>query len=190
MSYLSLGNRIIDLRQKMKLSQIEFAKFLGIPQPTLSVYENNKATPPIDVMGDMADKCNVSLDWLLGRTSERKITALDEFAIFLYGLTEYKEVNASFEIQQDEDAFAATIKFDGNDKSHIYNQDLCNLLQVIARDVKARDERLISQLDYEILRDVTIKHVSFPLTSREYEDIETSAEYKSLIQSALENEKS
>lgn len=70
MSCKSLGDRIIELRSQMHLSQIEFAKFLEIPQSTLSVYENNKATPSVNSMVLMADKCNVSLDWLTGRTSK------------------------------------------------------------------------------------------------------------------------
>lgn len=45
----------------------EFAEFLGIPQPSMSTYENGKDNPTIDVLFDIADKCKVSLDRLAGR---------------------------------------------------------------------------------------------------------------------------
>ena len=40
----------------------EFAEFLGVPQPSMSAYENGKNNPTIDVLIDIADKCKVSLD--------------------------------------------------------------------------------------------------------------------------------
>ena len=48
--------------------QKDFTEFLGIPQPSMSAYENRKNNPTIDVLIDIADKCKVSLDWLAGRS--------------------------------------------------------------------------------------------------------------------------
>lgn len=56
------------LRSINKKTQKEFAEFLGIPQPSMSAYENGKNNTTIDVLIDIADKCNVPLDWLAKRS--------------------------------------------------------------------------------------------------------------------------
>ena len=45
-----LGQRIKSLRFTLGKSQKEFAEFLGIPQPSMSAYENGKNSPTIDVV--------------------------------------------------------------------------------------------------------------------------------------------
>ena len=47
-----------------KKIQKEFVEFLGIPQHSMLAYENTKNNPTIDVLINIADKCNVSLDWI------------------------------------------------------------------------------------------------------------------------------
>lgn len=61
------GQRLKLLRSTLQLSQKEFAESLSIPQPTVSAYENGKNSPTIDVVMYIADKYNVSIDWLCGR---------------------------------------------------------------------------------------------------------------------------
>ena len=61
----SIGQRLKSLRSLNK--QGEFAKFLEIPQPTLSAYERDKIKPTMDALINIADKCDVTLDWLCGR---------------------------------------------------------------------------------------------------------------------------
>lgn len=56
------GERIKTLRISLGKSQKEFAEFIGIPQPSMSAYENGKNNPTIEVLVNIADKCNVSID--------------------------------------------------------------------------------------------------------------------------------
>lgn len=47
-------------------TQEEFAKFLGISRPTVGFYENGTRLPDALVLCQIAEKCNVSTDWILG----------------------------------------------------------------------------------------------------------------------------
>lgn len=58
--------RIKELREKMGMTQKEFSEHIGIRQQTLSGYERGVMKPPLDVAKNIAEKCNVSLDWLCG----------------------------------------------------------------------------------------------------------------------------
>lgn len=60
------GDRLQQFRKQMRYTQKEFADILGIPQSTLSSYENKHNTPTLENLVSIASKCNVSLDWLCG----------------------------------------------------------------------------------------------------------------------------
>ena len=62
------GKRLRELRlETLNMNQREFAKLLGISQPSLSAYESGRNKPTIDSVINITDKCNVSIDWLCGR---------------------------------------------------------------------------------------------------------------------------
>ena len=65
-------NRIKDLREDKDLYQKDVAKFLHIKQQQYSEYEIGKRLIPIDYLSRLADYYNVSIDYLLGKTDERK----------------------------------------------------------------------------------------------------------------------
>lgn len=56
-----------DLRQKMGLSQIDVARALGVSRQSYNFYENGKRDPDTDMLKNIADYFNVSIDYLLGR---------------------------------------------------------------------------------------------------------------------------
>lgn len=63
------ADRFIELRGKR--TQEEFAKFLGISRPTVGFYESGQRIPDALVLRQIAEKCNVSADYLLGLTDEK-----------------------------------------------------------------------------------------------------------------------
>lgn len=69
-------------------TQDEFAAFLGISRPTVGFYENGVRLPDAQILRQIADKCNVSADWLLGlsdgNSNDYNIQATCKFT----GLTE------------------------------------------------------------------------------------------------------
>ena len=51
----------------------------------MSAYENGKNNPTIDVLIEIADKCNVSLDWLAGRSDYTfGLSSMRDFVLFMY----------------------------------------------------------------------------------------------------------
>ncbi|MDM5333401.1 helix-turn-helix transcriptional regulator [Ureibacillus composti] len=64
----SLGNRIKYLREKNNISQIEFAKKIGVSNAVLSRYESGDRKPDYDTLDLIANYFEVSTDYLLGRT--------------------------------------------------------------------------------------------------------------------------
>jgi len=64
--------RIRDLREDKDLSQTEIAKILGMSQTGYSKYETGENDIPTDILIKLADFHETSVDYLLGRTSQRK----------------------------------------------------------------------------------------------------------------------
>ena len=65
-------NRIRDLREDADLSQKALAKLLGVHQTTYSDYELGRLNVPVSALHILADHYGVSVDYLLGRTEERR----------------------------------------------------------------------------------------------------------------------
>lgn len=63
-SPVEFGNRILELRTKLKLNQTNFGKKVGFSAQTISLYERGEKNPQIDSVVKIALTFNVSLDWL------------------------------------------------------------------------------------------------------------------------------
>ncbi len=75
------AKRFQFLRRSRQLSQDEFAKFLGISRPTVGFYENGTRLPDALILQQIAEKCCVSSDWLIGLSNIDKIPPKSEFPI-------------------------------------------------------------------------------------------------------------
>lgn len=64
--------RIRGLREDMELTQQYMAYLLHVNQRTYSRYENGEHAIPIEVLCKLADYYGVSVDYLLGRTDQKK----------------------------------------------------------------------------------------------------------------------
>ena len=64
-------NRLRDLREDRDLKQKNLAAMLQIHQTTYSDYELGRLNIPVTVLHALADFYGVSIDYLLGRTSEK-----------------------------------------------------------------------------------------------------------------------
>lgn len=65
-------NRLKDLREDRDLKQAALAEYLQVHQTTYSDYELEKLNIPINVLHKLADYYGTSIDYLLGRTGEKK----------------------------------------------------------------------------------------------------------------------
>ena len=66
-------HRIRDLREDADISQTEMGKHLNVSQRAYSHYENGSRDIPLNVLIHFADFFNVSIDYILERTNNKKI---------------------------------------------------------------------------------------------------------------------
>lgn len=63
---------IRNLREDNDKTQTELANYLNVTQTNYSKYELGKVNIPIEVFIKLADYYDVSVDYLLGRTTKKK----------------------------------------------------------------------------------------------------------------------
>lgn len=64
--------RLRDLREDMDMNQTQIAKLLNTSQTVYSRYERGFQTIPIEHLLILADFYDVSTDYILGRTNNKK----------------------------------------------------------------------------------------------------------------------
>ena len=65
--------RLRDLREDRDMNQTEIAKLLFTSQTVYSRYERGFQTIPVEHLLILADFYNVSIDYILGRTNNKKL---------------------------------------------------------------------------------------------------------------------
>ena len=65
-------SRLRDIREDKDLSQADVAKILKTSQQQYSKYEIGIRSMPIEKLNKLADFYQTSVDYLIGRTDERK----------------------------------------------------------------------------------------------------------------------
>lgn len=70
--------RLRDLREDADLSQIDCAKIAYISKNSYIRYETGERTPPFDVVVNLAKYYNVSIDYIAGLTSCKKMLRCDK----------------------------------------------------------------------------------------------------------------
>ena len=78
---MDLPARIVSIRKQMGLSQEKFGEMLNMSQRSVAAWEAGERTPSFATLSDLADKLNVSVDYLLGRTDERKSSKKEKPAV-------------------------------------------------------------------------------------------------------------
>ena len=70
---VNMAFRLKELRKERKISQLKLALDLDMNQNTISRYENMERQADYATLIRFADYFNVSLDYLLGRTDNKKL---------------------------------------------------------------------------------------------------------------------
>lgn len=94
-----LGNRIKELRKKRGLTQKQLAQKFNVSEQAIAGYEQNARRPNPDMLKDLANFFEVSVDYLLGN---------DDTSISLSNATEDKELNKKI-LQMAQDEFDRTL---------------------------------------------------------------------------------
>jgi transcriptional regulator with XRE-family HTH domain len=72
------GERLASLRKAAGFTQVEFAAELGISQRMVAYYETPNATPPANLLPNIAAALGVSIDALYGREAPKRRLAKQE----------------------------------------------------------------------------------------------------------------
>lgn len=67
--------RLKELREEFGYSQKGFASLIGVPANTYNQWEKGNRQPDFQMMSQIADIFDVSIDYLLGRSEEKKPSA-------------------------------------------------------------------------------------------------------------------
>lgn len=70
---VSFGQRLAGLRKAAGFTQIELAAELGVSQRMVAYYESPQATPPANLLPQIATVLGVTIDDLFGRTPKRRL---------------------------------------------------------------------------------------------------------------------
>ena len=83
----NLAIRIVDLREKANMNQVELAKKMGFDKSTMSKIEDGTRKVSSDELRKLSKIFNVSADYLLGNeneSSEKTADLADKETIFTY----------------------------------------------------------------------------------------------------------
>lgn len=64
--------RIKELRKEKKLTQLQMQIQTGIDQALISKFESGERVPPTETVILLADFFDTSMDYIMGRTDEKK----------------------------------------------------------------------------------------------------------------------
>lgn len=94
----NIGDKIKDLRVKNNLSQNDLAISVGVKRHTISAYETNNITPPIDKLILIAKHFGVSIDYLCGVSDNPIINNNkldDSFGFDTYYISKIQQLNSN-----------------------------------------------------------------------------------------------
>lgn len=181
---LKLGEKLQTLRKSLNYTQKEFAEYVGIPQPSLSAYENDKNSPTVEVLINIATKCNISLDWLCGlnenSSKEFEISELKDLASVIYNLMEINEIGIDIKvndklpngIETETDKWYTQLTVYGNDKDCKHNADLCQIITSIKDNLHDLETYAISKEIYDLQKKKNLESfVELPLTQKNFPEL-------------------
>lgn len=84
---MTFGQRLKMLREERNLSQVAVSKVLNVANSTLSLYESDYRKPDYDMLIKLAKFYDVSTDFLLGISKERKVSPKQDRAVHLLDVT-------------------------------------------------------------------------------------------------------
>ena len=68
-----MTNRIKELRQEKKITQLQLSIELGVTQETISAYEHNRHLPSVSALISMSEIFDASMDYIIGLSNVRHI---------------------------------------------------------------------------------------------------------------------
>ncbi len=152
------SERIKEIRNARNETQKEFAKFVNSTAATISAYENGTKNPSLEVVANIADKCDVSIDWLCGLSDKKQINKkVDTYSDILAFLSEISEYGRGlFSLR-----FGAEIKYY---VSILFRDDIiCNAIRDFDKIYGLYDKKIITDEMYATLLEGLLKKYNQPI---------------------------
>ncbi len=108
------GVRLKELRLEKKFTQDDLSKILGVSDRAIGYYESGARHPDFEGLKKLAQFFDVSTDYLLGRTNDRKLDLQDPCNLELESYLKY-----------------SNIRFDGAPLEEQDKEDLLDFLRII-----------------------------------------------------------
>lgn len=67
---MNIGNQILTIRKEQQLTQEKFGELFHVTRQTVSNWENGKSYPDLQVLIDISNRFEISLDTLLKEDSK------------------------------------------------------------------------------------------------------------------------
>ena len=74
---MDIGNQILSIRKEQKLTQEEFGRLFYVTRQTVSNWENGKSYPDLQILVDISNRFQISLDTLL-KGDVKMVKAMDK----------------------------------------------------------------------------------------------------------------
>ena len=134
---VTIGNRIKELRTSKNLTQEDIAKMVKVSKATISNYEKGKVSPPIELLIKLAERYDVSIDWLCGLSNE-EIPRLMSYGDAFFRLVEIDKV-IGFSVED--------VTFFSNHRGTdvLFDATLTKALEEYQEMVNLRDNNTISE---------------------------------------------
>ena len=133
--------RLKEVRLQTKKNQKEFADMVQSTAATISAYENSTKNPSLEIVMNIAEKCNISIDWLCGLSEQKELkpeiknykdVALRILELINLDMTPPKFLLTAYkvEVTMDESDFPPQIEYYYEDALQLpYKQELINFFQ-------------------------------------------------------------
>lgn len=70
-----LAEKLKLLRKEKGITQEEFAKDIKVTKGAVAMWETNKRTPDLNMLKDISNYFNISIDWLIGNSDSKTLPA-------------------------------------------------------------------------------------------------------------------
>lgn len=153
--------KLSELRKETGMTQIEFAKFVGVSSSSIGLYETGERIPDAEILCRIAKKCNVSADYLLGLQKSQslsedikiiyKYTGLSEEAIEV--LHKYSSYEPDADITIDDCRFILNYEAVDILSDLLAGNVLHDLMSAICsvKDYKEEYQGIIAEVESEII---------------------------------------
>lgn len=74
---MDFGKKLKKERENFNLSQLEFAKKIGVSRSAVGNYETDRNMPSAETLDKITSVLNCSLDYLLGKTDVRNVKEIN-----------------------------------------------------------------------------------------------------------------